>query len=117
MAAETLLLTGEQLSLTVAKTNPTGAIIAKVGKALSPLIHLYRSSCCSRVTFSLNSLSFLVTLSMSKFLSLVCRDLRALLLAGFLKAGTESDKNMRLHKGKDCQAKGKQNRILQKVKL
>ena len=54
---------------------------------------------------------------MSKFLSLVCRDLRALLLAGFLKAGTESDKNMRLHKGKDCRAKGKQNRILEKVKL
>lgn len=86
---------------------PWAAIIAKVGKTLCSLIHSYENSYSVWVTLSLNFLSFLATLAMSRFLSLPSRDLRAWLLAGVLKTGTEFDSNMKLHSGMDCRAKGK----------
>ena len=102
-----LLLTGEWLSQTIAKTSPTGCHHCQSEKALCPLIRHYGSSCSSWVTFSLNFFSFLATLSMFEFLSLVRGDLRAVFLAGFLKPDTEFDKNVKFHKGKDCWVKGK----------
>ena len=74
-----LLLTGEWLSQTIAKTSRTGCHHCQSGKALCPLIHHYGNSCFSWVTFSLNFFSFLATSSMFEFLSLVCGDLRAVL--------------------------------------
>ena len=102
-----LLLTGERLSQTIAKTSPTGCHHCQSGKSLCPLIHHYGNSCSSWVTFYLNFFSFLATSSMFEFLSLVCGDLRAMSLAGFLKPDTEFDKNMKFYKGKDFWVKGK----------
>lgn len=52
------------------------------------------------------SLNFLAKLSMSKFFFLANTGLRALLLSGVLKTGTEFG-NMTLHERIDCRAKGK----------
>lgn len=89
-----------------------------MGKAIGLTCYSYgESSCSSWVNFSLFFFSFLTTLSTFEFFSLACRDVSALFLPGFLKAGMEFAKNMKLHKGKHCRAKGKQNRTLGKVKF
>lgn len=71
-------------------------------KALCQLIYSERNYCSA---FSLNFLSFLAKLSMSKSFAFASTDIRTLLLARVLKNDTEFD-NMKLHERIDYRAKG-----------